>query len=241
MCALSVVVLSFSTNAQTFTVSMNQDVFFGFYPSVNGSAPLSKDIDLAFYGTFWTTPSFGSGGGGSLWTEFGAGATFKFMDGKLGVTPQVGITNGRLQSGAGRGVLLDGVVPSLTVNLNTESLEGQLYAGYYMGARERSASKNSFLHYWVTPGYKFSSVVSAGAHFEQLNATNVPTTGESNSGNFYTWYGPYVQFTAKGGYSIRLLAGWATYGSENAKEATLVGNFEKGDFYKMVVAIPFGN
>jgi hypothetical protein len=240
--ALATIVLPFVAKAQALTVAMNQDVFFGFYPSVSGATPLSKDLDFSFYGTFWTTPNFGTGsnGGGSLWTEIGVGANFKMMDGKLGINPQIGITNGVLQTGANRGVLADGLIPSLTVNLNSESIEGQIYAGYYLGLRERSPSVNNFLHYWILAGYKFSNSISAGIHFEQLNASNVPVTGESRSGNYYTWYGPYIQFTSKGGYALRFSGGMATYGSEDVKEATLVGAYEKGDFYKMSAIIPLG-
>ena len=53
---------------------MNQDSFFGFYPTVSGAFRVNDKVDATAYGSFWTTPSFGNGGGGSLWTEAGAGA-----------------------------------------------------------------------------------------------------------------------------------------------------------------------
>ena len=37
----------------SFTLMMNQDNFFGFYPSFNGLIELNDDIDFSFYGITW--------------------------------------------------------------------------------------------------------------------------------------------------------------------------------------------
>ena len=44
----------------SYTVFLNQDAFFGFYPSFNGLIPIGENIDFSFYGILWTTPSFAS-------------------------------------------------------------------------------------------------------------------------------------------------------------------------------------
>ncbi len=231
ICAVVGVVCTSTVFSQSLNVTLNQDPFFGFYPTIGGSTKINESVDFTYYGIFWTSPALGGGTGGNLWTEFGVGANFRALDGKLEINPSLGTTHGRLQSVGTRGVPFEGIVPSVTANLNTESLEGQLYAGYYLALRERGNSQNNFLHYWLHAGYKISSLVSAGLHFETLNGTVIPRTGSSTTNRAYTWYGPYVQFTSKGGHTFRLTAGGAAFGPTSASES--------GEFYKMSLGIPF--
>ncbi|RMG71507.1 MAG: hypothetical protein D6722_06715 [Bacteroidetes bacterium] len=227
----------------SFTVSLNQDVFFGFYPTVAGSYALSDQLDLSFYGIFWTTPSFGTGGGGGLWTEFGAGVSFDA--GPLTITPQVGILNGKLLSNGEFGRFFDGVVPNLTVDLSQGRLEGQLYFGYYKSITPGQmmspdtetlvpvSSTNDFIHYWANLGYGLSPVLSAGAHWEHLYfapanidaAAFTPDT-EPVAADLYRWVGPYVQLSHPDGHSLRFVAG-AVLGEADAS------------FYKMTAAFSF--
>lgn len=89
----------------SLTVTLNQDTFFGFNPAFNGLIPINEDVDFSLYGIFWTSPSFSSGAlfgdsnGFDLWTEFGGGVNFHFLDGRLQVQPQLGILSGVLLSG----------------------------------------------------------------------------------------------------------------------------------------------
>ena len=46
--------------AETFSVTLNQDSFFGFYPAFNGLIPVSENVDFSFYGIIWTTDAFGN-------------------------------------------------------------------------------------------------------------------------------------------------------------------------------------
>lgn len=231
VCMVVCMVCTSAVYSQSLNVTLNQDPFFGFYPSVGGSSKINESVDFTYYGIFWTSPGLGDGVGSNLWTEFGVGANFKTLDGKLEINPSLGTTHGRLQSTGSRGVPFEGLVPSLTANLNTESLEGQLYAGYYLALRERANAQNNFLHYWIHGGYKISSLVSAGLHLETLNATAIPRSGTSATNRAYTWYGTYVQFTSKGGHTFRLTAGGAAFGPTSASES--------GEFYKMSLGIPF--
>lgn len=219
----------------SYTVTLSQDSFFGFNPSFNGLVPVSDKVDFSFYGTFWTRPAFGLGGsGGNLWTEFGVGANFNLDDGKLKVKPQIGITNGSLLSGGARirapqtgggANFGDGIVPSLTVNYAGDKVEGEYYAGYYAALRERNRTGSlDFFHTWLNIGYKASSTVSFGPHYELL--TNSRAVG-GRASKTYEWLGGYVQFSLPKGFFARFTAG-ADLDKDNA-----------GDFYKMSVGMTF--
>ena len=226
-----------TTRDERFSVVLNQDAFFGFYPTFNGLIPVSENVDLSFYGILWTTPSFGNGGGNDLWTEFGIGANFLLNDGKLQIKPQVGLTNGTLLSG---GVLdandvptgtgsnfADGIVPSLTINYADTTFELEYYGGYYAALRNRNEDAAlDFLHTWINAGYKFTSNFSAGAHYELLsNTRNTFPTG--NTAVVYQWLGPYVQFSLNKGFFARFTAG------ADIEEGG------DGDFYKLAVGMSF--
>lgn len=220
---------------ERFSVVLNQDAFFGFYPTFNGLIPVSDNVDLSFYGIMWTTDAFGNGLGSDLWTEFGIGANFLLNDGKLQIKPQVGLTNGALLSRGVRdddgdptgtgGNFADGIVPSLTVNYLDDSFEAEYYGGYYAALRNRNeVGALDFLHTWVNAGYRFTSNFSAGAHYELLS--NTRTEGGSTA-VVYQWLGPYVQFSLKKGFFARFTAG------ADIEEGG------DGDFYKLAVGMSF--
>jgi hypothetical protein len=220
---------------ERFSVVLNQDAFFGFYPTFNGLIPVSDNVDLSFYGIMWTTDAFGNGLGSDLWTEFGIGANFLLNDGKLQIKPQVGLTNGALLSRGVRdddgdptgtgGNFADGIVPSLTVNYLDDSFEAEYYGGYYAALRNRDeVGALDFLHTWVNAGYKFTSNFSAGAHYELLS--NTRTQGGSTA-VVYQWVGPYVQFSLKKGFFARFTAG------ADIEEGG------DGDFYKLAFGMTF--
>lgn len=223
----------------SYTVSLNQDSFFGFYPTINGSYSLNKKVDWTFYGIFWTTPSFGTGGGGGLWTEFGTGVNVSTFNGVLKLNPQIGVLNGKLLSNGSFPMFLEGVVPSITANLASSKLEGQYYLGYYAALRKGQVLttdrarlvdapvQNNFLHWWVNAGYKISSTVSFGAHYEHLRSN--PSAGESS--NVYKWAGPYVQASLPNGVALRLTGGWDVL-DRPATDGT-------SSFYKMSASFSF--
>lgn len=205
-------------NRASYTISLNQDTFFGFYPMATGSYKANDTIDYTFYGIFWTTPSFGTGGGGGLWTEFGGGINFKAFDGKLNINPQIGILNGRLLSAGDFAMAMEGFVQNITVNLDTDKAEAEFYLGSYLSARkgqtlnaetnqlERVPVTNNFLHWWANGGYRFSKLISAGLHYEFLGF--YPRgTGRPPSSDLYRWLGPYVQANFSDSFSIRFTAG----------------------------------
>ena len=221
--------------SDTFTVTLNQDSFFGFYPAFNGLIPVSENVDFSFYGIIWTTDAFGTGLGSDLWTEFGVGAAI--YSGNFVIKPQIGLTNGALLSGGvldANGVptgtggnFADGIVPSLTINYSDDTFEAEYYGGYYAALRNRNDDAAlDFLHTWINAGYKFSDKISAGAHYELLSNTRNTFPGGS-SARVYQWVGPYVQFKTENGFFARFTAG-ADIESGN-----------DGDFYKLTAGFTF--
>jgi len=208
------------------TVTLNSDQFFGFYPFFAGSYSVSENLDFTFYGILW---SGGTGGGWGNWTEFGVGLSFPVSD-ALSITPQIGILGGNLLSSgtAGQGVLGDGIVPNLTIGLDADKVEGEIYAGYYAPLRDEAPAGGttlSFLHYWILAGYKANSFFSFGAHYEHLINTGGSNVEEST--DTYQWLGPYVAFAKPtGGVFTRF-----SFGTDLVE-----GN---DSFYKLTVGYSF--
>jgi hypothetical protein len=227
-----------------FSVALNQDNFFGFYPLVAGSAPINKTLDWTVYGIFWTTPSFGTGGGSGLWTEVGGGVNVTLLDGKLALNPQIGFLNGRLLSNGDFPMMFEGFVPNLTANLDTERAEGQLYAGFYTALRKGQTAnvtsdglvavgvQNNFTHWWINGGAKLTPRASAGLHYEVLDfrpsgsgAAAVSSTG------LYKWLGPYAQANLSDKFSARF-----TFGANVLDRPPTDGN---DTFYKLTATYSF--
>lgn len=223
-----------------YKISMNQDSFFGFYPTVSGAFRLNNRVDATAYGIFWTTPSFGTGGGGGLWTEAGAGVNLKTFGGKWTFTPQLGILNGKLLSNGNFPMAFEGIVPNITSNVNTKRFEGEFYIGRYTALRTGrvpgpggnlidAANRNNFLHWWINGGYKLNRVVSAGLHYESLGSN---PSGNAASSSVYRWLGPYVQATM-GGFALRFSAGPDVQDRPR--------NDGTGSFYKLTASYTFSN
>ncbi|MEE4338276.1 DUF6733 family protein [Erythrobacter sp.] len=221
--------------SESFTVTLNQDAFFGFYPAFNGLIPVSDNVDFSFYGIIWTTDAFGTGLGSDLWTEFGVGAAI--YTGNLVIKPQIGLTNGALLSGGvldandvptgTGGNFADGIVPSLTMNYSDDTFEAEFYGGYYAALRNRNDDAAlDFLHTWINAGYKFSDNFSAGAHYELLSNTRNTFPGGSTA-VAYQWLGPYVQFSTSNGFFARFTAG------------ADIEDGNDGDFYKLTAGFSF--
>lgn len=190
----------------SFDMSLNSDQFFGFYPFFSGGYSLTDQLDFTVYGILW---SGGTGGAWGNWTEFGVGVNFAPIEG-LDISPAVGILGGNLLSSgtAGGAVLGDGIVPNVTIGLDQSKVEGEIYAGLYLPARDETVeimdettgepvgrtTTLSYLHYWGNLGYKATSFFSFGAHFEHLINTGGSEVAES--ADVYQWIGPYVQFSS---------------------------------------------
>ncbi|MBE7541703.1 MAG: hypothetical protein M9913_10260 [Bryobacteraceae bacterium] len=228
----------------SYTISMNQDTFFGFYPIFTSAYKVNDKVDWTTYGIFWTTPSFGTGGGSGLWTEFGTGVNFKAADGKVNINPQLGFLNGKLLSNGNFPMAFEGFVPNITANVNTDRAEAQLYAGFYTALRKgrvpdaagsgltAAPVQNNFVHWWLNGGYKIAPVLSAGLHYEALDfrASGSGSSGIPNSG-VYKWLGPYVQANLSSKFSVRF-----TFGANVMDRPATDGN---DSFYKLGATYTF--
>lgn len=189
----------------SFTVTLNSDQFFGFYPFFQGGYGLGDKVDLTFYGILW---SGGTGGAWGNWSEFGVGVSLAPIEG-LSITPQVGVLGGNLLSSGtgGPAVMGDGIVPNLTIGLDRSGLLGEIYAGYYIPLRDLAPDGGttlSYVHYWANLGYQVTDFMAIGAHFEHLINSGGSEVEEAT--DVYQWIGPYLQFNAAGGFA-RLSAG----------------------------------
>lgn len=210
----------------TFTMQINQDNTFGFFPMIIASIGLKK-ADLTFYTVFWTSPVFANADGSGSLIETGIGVGFSA--GNWYINPSLGFThgfftNGRDQSGRGRPTIAEAIVPGATLFFKTEKLESEFFTAYYHNLRKEISPQTNYLLIWLLPGFKLNKYFSSGLHYEQFRNTsdNVP---------LYERYGLYFKTTFKEKYELRLAAGLNYLREGDTKT--------QGDFYKLTVNIPF--
>lgn len=219
-------------NKFSMDVTLNSDVFFGFYPFFAGSYSISPKTSFTFYGILW---SGGTGASWGNWTEFGIGISREVSKG-VTVSPQIGLLNGSLTSGLGTPVLGEGIVPNLTIGVDKEKLESEIYVGYYYGLNHGNATTLNFLHYWANGGIKLSPMFSAGLHLEQLRFTGGSETEPDAAYDYYLALGPYVQFAdPKGGAFARFTSGADLRNQANVDKS----EYRQPSFFKLTVGYSF--
>ena len=173
-------------------LTLNHDAFFGFNPMMTFAYNFNDTDALTIYGIQWGA---GTGSAWGQWTEFGIG--YNKTVGSFDINPQLGFTMGSLLSSgaAERGVVGDGIVPNLTVNMDTDLLEGQFYMGYYAALSdktEQGQATNNYLHYWLNMGDKVFDFFSVGGHFEELflSGGDINGGGDLERVDGYVWLGP---------------------------------------------------
>ena len=206
----------------SFSMLINQDNAFGFYPQILGTLPINEKLDFSFYSIFWSNASYGSPELGSdLWTEMGVGLSFGALKNKLTLNPSIGFTHGKLLSGGEEGVPFEGIVPSMVGFYNSGNFESELFISYYKSLRKEGPETSDYILYWAYPGIVVSKYISLGAHYEGFALTR------STSGNremLYHWLGASVKFNIDDAYTLRFSSG------TNLKE----GDYSSG-FYKLSV------
>jgi hypothetical protein len=212
------------TDNSTFTLQLNQDNSFSFFPIIFGSIPL-KRIDLTFYSVFWTTPAFANADGTGALIEAGAG--IGITKGNWYLNPFVGFTHGiftnnRDQNGYGRPAIFESVVPGAFLLMKRQRLESELFIAYYHNIREETTSSTNYLFWWILPGIRINRYFSTGAHFEQFRSTEAA---------IYMRYGFYAKATFKTKYELRLSFGFNDTPDETPDKET--------NFYKLTTNIPF--
>lgn len=219
-------------------VTLNSDIFFGFYPFFAGSYSLSDNTAFTFYGILWSGGNNGAGIGGGPWgnwTEFGVGMDFTVAEG-ININPQIGLLNGSLTSGLGTPVLGEGIVPNLTIGLDKAFTEGEIYVGYYAGFDHGNPSTNNYLHYWANYGFKISPFFSAGLHLEQLRFTGGINQPEGSAYDFYVALGPYVQFADPNGGAFARFTSGADLRSD---DMIAKSGWTQPSFFKLTVGYSF--
>ncbi len=229
-------------------VILKQDTFFGFQTIVDAGYEIADNIDFTFYSWLWTNPNFGqssvvsgpagdsvNSGGRGLWTEFGIGLNFRFLNDTLSINPNIGMLNGALLSSevVGKDIRAgEGVVPNLVVNYDDDYFTANLYVAYYMATRGPRA--RDFLHNWINVGVKpalfdlggILPINSVGIHWEHLWAAK-NRIDSSLEGAVYNWVGPYVEFGLPRNLALRFAGGFDVKDdvSSNFYQASIKLNF----------------
>lgn len=225
-------------------VTLKQDAFFGFQTILDASYEIADDIDFTFYSWLWTNPNFGrssvvgddvTAGGSGLWTEFGIGLNFRFLDDALSINPNVGMLNGTLLSSRviGKDIRAgDGVVPNLVINYDDDYFTANIYGAYYLATRGPRA--RDFVHNWISVGVKPAlfdmggvlPINSVGVHWEHLWAA-VNRIDKASEGVVYNWVGPYVEFGLPKNIALRFAGGFDVKGdvSSNFYQASIKLDF----------------
>ncbi len=220
----------------SMSVSLNSDIFFGFYPFFAGSYAIGDATDFTFYGILWSGGGFGFAWGN--WTEFGVGLNFEVAEG-ININPQIGLLSGSLTSsgGPGQSVLGEGFVPNVTIGIDKESIEGEIYAGLYTGLNHGAAlGTHNYLHWWANGGIKFTPFFSAGLHLEHLRFMGGSEYESDDAYDYYFALGPYVQFAdPNGGAFARFTTGGDLRGDEMVEKS----EWAQPSFFKLTVGYSF--
>ncbi len=231
--------LSNETNVEDnsfITVSLAQDPAFGFYPIINGGIPLNENLNFTFYGIFWTQDALaGNQGGIGLLTEFGIGLNLSILDGSLNLNPNLGVGNGKFQSGGSRPVVGDNIVPSVYVGLNLNKINSILGFIYWKGLRKEVLVDKYrdqiqyFLNFW----YEIHKNINVGFYYDHF-LLKEEDSSTSNTNTAYHWIGPSIKFKPKSNAEL-----WFAFGADIYEYTNSIDNASIKDFYKLVFSITF--
>ncbi|MEN6510211.1 MAG: DUF6733 family protein [Chloroherpetonaceae bacterium] len=183
-----------------FIVDLNLDPIFGFYPEIYIYHSLSKNIDLNFYTTFWVSGI--KDDSSEIASEFGIGLDFKFFSSDLVLTPSIGIGSGNFQSGGGRLVVGDNIVPSLTVDIELFDkihVEGM---GIYWKSLRKESNKRVYLdqmEWMANAEYSVSDLLDFGIYMDQYLIKEF-TNNWSDLYSVFLWLGPSLKVKVRNNY-----------------------------------------
>lgn len=242
--------LFFSLNMQaeesntTFSVTLGQDPAFGFYPSVAGSIGISDNSQFTFYGVFWTQDALaGYAGGLNLLTEWGAGVNFTLLDGALNINPSLGLAHGNFQSGGGRPVIADNIVPSLYIIYTKDNFFLNISGIYWKSFRNEAKVTPliDLLDYSFQTGFSLGKYFSLGLYYDHLFYTednsNQISSGKRETVTSYLWIGPIVGIQFKENASVMF-----SFGADLVEQFNdnIPSNAKKiNDYYKLTTSFGF--
>lgn len=220
------------------SLGLGEDPANGFYPSFNGLVGLSETASLTFYGTYWTQGAMAwNSNGEDMLMELGCGLLWQFFDGKFTVQPQLGISFGNYQSGGGRAVIGDNIVPALNLSYNDGPLSVNLSLSLWKHLRKESTNQKyiDLMEYSTNPSYAVSKLFTFGLYFDHMFKRTIASKddgavkeGDSRTYTAYMWIGPSVRFTAKSGASV-----WFSAGLDLKDIQNNLADKSVKDFYKL--------
>jgi hypothetical protein len=220
-------------------ISLNQDPAFGFYPMFWGSYGLSEKIALTTYGIFWTQDALaGKNGGLNLLTEIGVGVNFTLLDGALNINPAIGLGNGNFQSGGGRAIVGDNIVPQVGITYTNGDFSVYAASVNWINLRKESKVTNNYdlFEYSVNPMYSYNKYFALGLTYDRFLYID-HTPKEDVTYTSYDWIGPTFKLTFNSGASATFSAGvdFQDYDNKNIADNDKILR----DFYRLQVAFPF--
>jgi hypothetical protein len=172
--------------------------------------------------------------------EIGAGMHFTMLDGALVINPQLGISCGNYQSGGGRAVLGDNVVPALGVYYTKGNFTANANFTVWKHAREESDNQSyiDLMEYSTNPTLTISKVVSLGLYYDHMFNRKIASKdgdgvrqGDSRTRTSYLWIGPSLKLTVKSGSTL-----WFSAGVDLSNSVNNLDDKKIKDFYKMILS-----
>ncbi len=220
-------------NENSLTLSLSQDPTFGFYPSVNGYYQINNTWAFTYYGVFWTQDLLGGNQGGlNLPVEFGIGINYSLFDGLVSINPVLGVGHGNYQSGGGRPVIGDDIVPSLFITLSSGNSTYKFGSVNWLSLRKENNTeplRNQFENYLVT-NHQYTKLFSYGLYIDLFSTKNIYPNGKIETEISALWIGPSISFTSNSSANL-----WFSLGADLVDYVTKVNKPKIEDFYKLVL------
>lgn len=220
-------------NRFNVAVSLNQDKFFGFYPMFAGTYYLRRDFGIAFGSTLYGHLSNPRPDWSNPWTWVYGGINKSFMDGKLVLRPQVGFTNGQVNScgaaqlgsnGGCHANVFDAFLFLFQAHYAGELLDVDGYFVLIEDVRKQGPTQSSFTHHWLYAGVPVIKTESGtklivGGYYEDIHqidggghgCTGCLANGQNASvlppQGMVAWLGGYVELRMPQGISLLFAAG----------------------------------
>jgi hypothetical protein len=157
------------------------------------------------------------------------------LDGALNINPSIGIGNGNFQSGGGRPVVADDIVP--TVNLTYTTGDLTIAAGSINWFSFRKESKVTpyydLFDYYINPMYALSKYISVGLNYDHFRI-KTDIEGKTETTTSYLWAGPAMRITVNSGASVFFTAGVDLVDYANDIPGKILR-----DYYKLSLTVPF--
>lgn len=225
------------------SLALGEDPANGFYPVFSGMIGLNDTHYLTFYGIYWTQGAMAwNSNGEDMLMELGCGVLLQFFDGKFTVQPQLGISFGNYQSGGGRAVIGDNIVPSLSMSYYNGPFSANLSLSLWKHLRKESTNQSyiDLMEYSSNPSFALSKLFTVGLYFDHMFKRTIASkddgatkAGDSRTHTAYMWFGPSIKFTARNGAAVWFSAGLDLKDIQNNMPDKSVK-----DYYKLHLSFP---